>query len=225
MRKINLEELKGELTEIEAKNAPKELFIDGDESLLIEGRRVSVVGSRNVSPEGLARTKSLVKMLVELDFIIVSGLAKGVDTMAHKTAIEYKGKTIAVVGSPLDKVYPAENKELLDEIKRNHLAISQFRPGIPIQGKNFPQRNKTMALISDATIIVEASEKSGTKHQGWEALRLGRSLFILENITNDPKVTWTTEMISYGAEILNRYNFNTHLENVQALTRRKEFAF
>ncbi len=213
------------LTELEKLNSPKELFANGNFSFLIEGRRVSVVGSREVSRNGAARAELVTKFLVQKDITIVSGLAKGVDTIAHNTTIKNGGRTISVLGTPLDQVYPKENKNLLEEIKKNHLAISQFPKGYPGGRKNFPMRNRTMALISDATIIIEASEKSGTKHQGWEALRLGRSLFILENIVNDKSMTWPKEMIKYGAQVLNRDNFEETIDNIPYLTEKLEYAF
>lgn len=210
------------LTKIEKKNCPKELFHLGDFNLLFSKRRVSVVGSRKVSKDGIQRTKMVVKQLVNSGFIVVSGLAEGVDSVAHQTAIDNKGETITVVGTPLDKVYPKKNEQLFLEIAKNHLAISQFPNGYPFLKTNFPMRNRTMALISDATIIIEATEKSGTKHQGWEALRLGRSLFILESIVNDPTMKWPKEMIEYGAQILTRDNFINSLENIPFLTSKEE---
>ena len=148
------------LTDAEKKHFPEKLFFGGDEDLLYEKRRVSVVGSRAASKEGLQRAKIISKTLVEHDIIVVSGLAKGIDTMAHQTAIGSGGRTIAVLGTPLNVPYPKENAALLDKIKKEHLAISQFPEGFPTQPKNFPIRNRTMALISDATIIIEATDKS-----------------------------------------------------------------
>lgn len=81
-----------------------------------------------------------------------------------------------------------------------------------------------MALISDATIIIEASEKSGTKHQGWEALRLGRQLFIRENVLND-KISWAEEMLNYGAQVLTNDNFEFLIESIPYLTKKKEYVF
>lgn len=207
-----------DLNLIESKNAPKELFTEGDDSLLFTKRRVSVVGSRKVSKNGLIRTKIITKSLIDHDIIVVSGLALGVDSMAHKTAIEYGGKTIAVLGTPLDKTYPKENIDLLKEIKKNHLAVSQFPSGYPALPKNFPIRNRTMALISDATIIIEATENSGTRHQGWEALRLGREVYLMESLVNDSNLIWPKQMLSYGAQILNRDNWNEILTDLPYLT-------
>lgn len=192
------------LNHIERKTAPDKLYYEGDLSLLTSGVRVSVVGSRKASIYGIKRAEILTKELVKAGVIVVSGLAEGIDTVAHTTAIREGGRTIAVLGTPLSKTFPAKNKDLLTEIKRSHLAISQFQEGFPTGRASFPQRNRTMALISDATIIVEASDKSGTRHQGWEALRLGRTVYIMQNVIDDKSVTWTTEMLQYGAQALTR---------------------
>lgn len=213
------------LTETERKHSPKQLFFAGNEELLYSKRRVSVVGSRKASKEGLIRANIVAKALVKHDIIVVSGLAAGIDTMAHTTAIENGGQTIAVLGTPLNKAYPKQNSNLLEIIKKDHLAISQFPDGYPSQPKNFPIRNRTMALITDATIIIEAGEKSGTRHQGWEALRLGRELYILENVANDPNITWAKEMMDYGAQSLSRENIDLILEDIPYLTSKLEDAF
>ncbi|MFC4163345.1 DNA-processing protein DprA [Epilithonimonas zeae] len=212
------------LTTIEKKNSPKEIFYKGDFSLLENGRRVAVVGSRKVSDLGVRRARKIAKLLVQNDITVVSGLAEGIDTIAHKTAIEAQGQTIGVIGTPIDKYFPAENKQLQDFIAENHLLISQFPENYPVTPKSFPIRNRTMALISDATIIVEASEKSGTKHQGWEALRLGRQLLIMENVLNQ-KVSWAEEMLSYGAQVLTNDNFEFLIESIPFLTTKKEYVF
>lgn len=220
---FSFEAYKNKLTQVEKKFSPDTLFYKGNISLLQERRRVSVVGSRNISELGIKRVQKITKELVKNDIIVVSGLAKGVDTIAHKTAINNRGYTIGVIGTPINQYYPKENKDLQDFISENHLLISQFPEGYPITPKNFPIRNRTMALISDATIIIEASEKSGTKHQGWEALRLGRRLFILENVLS---VSWAKDMLNYGAEVLTAENYKYLIESIDYLTtKEEEYAF
>lgn len=147
-----------------------------------------------------------------------SGLAEGIDTAAHTTAIESGGRTIAVLGPPLDQAYPASNRGLQERIAERDLLVSQFRSGAPVRQKNFPMRNRTMALLTDATVIVEAGEKSGTLHQGWEALRLGRTLFLMESVAADPRLCWPKEMIAYGAQVLSRENLEDELADLPALT-------
>ncbi len=225
MQALATSEVLGQLTDFETKNAPEKLYLAGDRSLLTEGIRVSVVGSRKPSPEGIKRAQYFTKALVRHGIIVVSGLAEGIDSIAHETAIAEGGRTIAVMGTPLDKAYPAKNKGLLERIKKDHLAISQFPSGYPAKGENFPQRNRTMALITDATVIVEASEKSGTRHQGWEAIRLGRLVFIMENVANNTELSWPSEMIGYGAQTLSRGDLPDILNDIPSFTSGVELAF
>lgn len=201
-RSFTPEELLGPLNEFELKNAPARLWIAGDTDLLKREPRVSIVGSRTASHLGISRARRLARILAEHSVPVVSGLARGIDTSAHRSTIEAGGKTIAVLGTPLNRTYPAENADLQREIMENHLAISQFPVGAITQRSSFPIRNRTMALISRASVIVEAGETSGSLSQGWEALRLGRLLFIMESIFKAPGLTWPKKMEHYGAEIL-----------------------
>jgi DNA processing protein len=117
--------------------------------------------------------------------------------------MDARGSTIAVIGTPLDRVYPRQNVDLQREIAAHHLVVSQFPPGYPIRPTNFPMRNRTMALIVDASVIVEAGETSGSLSQGWEALRLGRALFFMKSILDDqPELEWPRKMMEYGAQVL-----------------------
>lgn len=197
-----LEELLGPLNSAERRHAPPQLWTQGDESLLRLGRRVAVVGTRHPSDLGRRRAACLAKDLVAEGITVVSGLAAGIDTVAHLSAIEAGGRTIAVIGTGLDRAYPAENAELQTRIAAEQLLVSQFPPGMPIQRKNFPQRNRTMALIADVSVIIEASDTSGTLSEGWEALRLGRPLFLLKSLAESKDLAWVTEMRRYGAMVL-----------------------
>jgi DNA processing protein len=194
-----LEELVGPPNDVEKKYAPKELYVAGKLSIPLPSPRSAVIGSRKASSEGLKAASDIARTLARRGVIIVSGLAEGIDTSAHKATIEEGGHTIAVLGTPLDRVYPKENFRLQDVIMHNHLAISQFPIGYPIQPKNFVLRNRTMALISNASIIVEAGDASGSLHEGWEALRLGRPLFIWSSTMNDSSLSWPKKMAMYGA--------------------------
>ena len=208
--------------QISADTFPTKIYYEGDETLLYNKRRVSVVGSRKVSDLGKRRTQYITEMLIKHDVIIVSGMAEGVDTIAHRTALN-NGHTIAVLGTSLNQVYPKSNADLFEIIKKDHLAISQFSANYPLQKKNFPQRNHTMPLISDATIIIEATEKSGTRHLGWEALRLGRNLYILENVVQS--TNWAKEMIQYGAVMLTNKMLESAIEEIPYATSKFEYEF
>jgi DNA processing protein len=170
------------------------IFIAGDEVLLTR-HSVSIVGTREVSDEGKIRAARLARELAEAGVVVVSGLARGVDTAALTGAIESGGRTIAVIGTPLDKAYPAENAALQETIYRNHLLVSPFRQGEPTFKSNFPKRNRVMAAMSDATVIVEASDTSGTLHQAAECQHLGRWLFIMKSVIDDPYLTWPKKFL------------------------------
>ncbi len=196
------EELLGPLNEVERKHAPEQLYVAGDTTLLQQGARVSIVGSRKASSDGVARAKKLARLLIERGITVVSGLAEGIDTAAHTAALDAGGRTVAVIGTPLDKVYPRQNAKLQEQLMRDQLVISQFPVGSATQRKNFPLRNRTMALISDATAIMEASDTSGSLSQGWEAIRLGRGLFIAKSLAENKALRWPEELMHYGARIL-----------------------
>jgi len=172
---------------------------------LITTRAVAVVGTRQPTPKGVRRTQMLVEQLVADKFTIVSGLAEGVDTAAHTAAIEACGQTIAVIGTPLGHVYPKTNRDLQEQIAREFLLISQV-PVERYEAQNFrvnrfffPERNKTMSAISEATIIVEAGETSGTLIQAREALKQKRKLFILNSCFEREDLTWPHRFEKEGA--------------------------
>ncbi|KTD66489.1 protein smf [Legionella santicrucis] len=172
---------------------------------LVFTRGVSVVGTRNPSLNGIKRTQKLVKGLIDQGFTIFSGLAKGIDTTAHQTAIEYGGQTVAVIGTPLCVHYPKENTALQERIAKEFLLISQV-PIVSYENKDikfnrifFPERNKTMSALSEATIIVEAGETSGSLIQARAALKQNRKVFILNNNFENPKLTWPNRLLEAGA--------------------------
>ena len=153
-------------------------------------------------PDGIRRARRLSAILAEAGILVVSGLAEGIDTAAHVAALEAHGATAAVIGTPLDRRYPRSNAELQERLAREQLLLSQFPIGMPVQRGNFPMRNRVMALISDATVIIEAADTSGSLSQGWEALRLGRALFIAQSAVNDKRLSWLAKMLAHGASVL-----------------------
>ena len=191
---------------------------------LVYLRSVAVVGTRKPSREGIARTRLLVKKLVQDDFTIVSGLAKGIDTVAHRTAIDSGGRTIGVIGTPISRVYPKENAALQEDIATGHLLISQVpvwrysRQGPQINKFFFPERNITMSALTEATIIVEAGETSGTLIQARAALQQKRKLFILDSCFRNAKLTWPAKFAEKGAIRVREYeDIRRHLDNAQTL--------
>lgn len=189
-----------QLNDIEAKNAPPAIHVAGPMEIPLPGPIVSIIGSRNAPAAGLDTARALSRALSAEGATVVSGLAAGVDAVAHREAIDADGRTVAVIGTPLDRSYPVANASLQAEIMRDHLVVSQFAAGSPVTRSNFVMRNRTMALLSDATVIASAtSASSGTRHQGWEAIRLGRPLFIHQSVMSGPPAAWAKEMLEYGA--------------------------
>ncbi len=166
---------------------------------------VAIVGTRNPSPEGCERARKLVRALVDDEFTIVSGLARGIDTVAHNTAIGHGGRTIAVIGTPLTHFYPKENRGLQGKIASRYLLVSQV-PVLRYESQDyrynrhfFPERNKTMSALTEATVIVEAGEISGTLVQARAALEQNRKLFILDNCFRNERLTWPRKFEKMGA--------------------------
>lgn len=179
---------------------------------LTETRCIAIVGSREASDEGKKRARQLARDLSAKkrddgkdDFTIVSGLAAGIDTAAHTAAIEFGARTIAVIGTPLGQYYPKENRALQDQIAKEFLLISQvpvlrYAKQAPPQNRLFfPERNATMSALTEATIIVEAGETSGSLTQAKAAFYQGRKLFILESCFQRNDITWPARFEAQGA--------------------------
>jgi DNA processing protein len=196
---VTPDELLGALSELEQRFAPPALYLVGPLALPLAHPRVAIIGTRTPSPEGINAASELAESLAREGVIMVSGLARGIDTVAHTAAIRAGGATIAVLGTPLSESYPKENAELQRLIGERHLAVSQFAEGRPVQRTNFILRNRTMALIADASVIIESGDGGGSLHQGWETLRLGRPLFIHPREFGKKKMVWPGTMSSYGA--------------------------
>lgn len=162
---------------------------------LLKKPAVSVIGARDVSDEGVRRAGKIASQLADAGIVVTSGLAKGVDGAAHRGALSVGGDTVAVIGTPLNKAYPAEHIELQEEIWLEHLLVSQFAPGQKTWPSDFPKRNRLMAQLTDASVIVEASDSSGTLHQASECLRLGRWLFIMKSVVDDPRLSWPAKFV------------------------------
>ena len=178
---------------------------------LIYSPSIAVVGTRQPSEQGIQRTRKLVKELVNDNFTVVSGLARGIDTAAHEAAITYGGKTIAVIGTSILDCYPPENRFLQNKIAAEHLLISQV-PLLRSQQQSyqqnrffFPERNKTMSALTLATIIVEAGETSGALIQATAALKQRRRLFILDSCFQNKSLTWPQKFLSQGAIRVSNY--------------------
>jgi DNA processing protein len=172
---------------------------------LLSNRCISVVGARKASDMGLKRARKLGTELAKHGFTIISGLARGVDTAAMAAAIKAGGSVVGVIGTPIDQAYPKENAEFQEYIAQNHLLLSEV-PFVRYATEHwkmrrlyFPARNETMSALSEATVIVEASDTSGTLTQARAAVKQGRKLFILDSCFEDPTITWPHRYEEKGA--------------------------
>lgn len=192
----------GPFSEVEMVNAPDLLYLAGDQSLLRGTKRVAIVGSRSASEAGKKRAGQLARALAREGVVVVSGLAAGIDKAAHDGALRGGGRTIAVIGTPVDRAYPAANAALQESIYQRHLLVSQFAPGQRTFPSDFVKRNRTMALICHASVIVEAGETSGTLSQAREMTRLGRPLFFMQSLLDNPDLEWPHRFQKTGARVL-----------------------
>lgn len=207
----------------DAKHPLEVLYYQGNLDLLAS-RSVAVVGARKASDQGKRRAARLARLLVANNITVMSGLATGIDTAAHEAAIAAGGQTIAVIGTPLNQHYPRENRELQQQIARDFLLVSQVpfywtsQQDYQVTRSFFPERNKTMSALSQATVIVEASETSGTLTQARAALAQGRRLFIL-NSCFETGLKWPYDFQERGAirvvdgsEIIENLELETQIE-------------
>jgi DNA processing protein len=158
--------------------APPVLFARG--SVLPRDRAVSVVGSRKASERGLEIAANIAGRLVARGVTVVAGLAAGIDTAAHRAALDAGGRTVAVIGTGINKVYPAANRGLHQEIASRGLLLSQFWPDAPPQKHTFLMRNATMSGYGMATVVVEAGEQSGARAQARMAVEHGRPVILTD---------------------------------------------
>ncbi|MBL7487603.1 DNA-processing protein DprA [Frankia sp. AgW1.1] len=171
--------------------APPFLFarghrVDGDAA-------VSVVGSRKASERGLQLARSISEALVAMSVTVVAGLAAGIDTAAHETALRAGGRTVAVIGTGINRYYPVANRALQARIARDGLVLSQFWPDAPPQRHNFPMRNAIMSGYGIATVVVEAGENSGARIQARMAVEHGRPVILTDLVISTTE--WGKELV------------------------------
>ena len=180
---------------------PITIFAKGDISLL-NSKSIAIVGSREPSKYGIYVAEKFSKELSKEGVTIVSGLARGIDTFAHVGALSSFGKTIAVLGSGIDVVYPKENAKYYREISEKGLIISEYIVGTAPESKNFPQRNRIISGLSDGVLVVEARKNSGTMITTDFALEQGKELYVIPgNITSNLSAG-TNNLIKEGAKLV-----------------------
>ncbi|HEX6385356.1 MAG TPA: DNA-processing protein DprA [Anaerolineae bacterium] len=186
----------------EIPNSPPLLYLQG-ELKEIDRWAVAVVGTRRLTAYGRQVTRDLVAGLVRSNVTIVSGLARGIDAIAHKTAIEMGGRTIAVLGSGLDTIYPAEHRPLVKQMVDGHGAVlSEYGLGVQPDAKNFPPRNRLISGLSLGVIVVEAGQRSGALITSNFALEQDREVFAVPGNINSPASKGPNRLIQQGAKLV-----------------------
>lgn len=159
-------------------NPPMFLYLLGNDELLYRDKTISCVGTRNPTSNAIKDVNNIVEGLVKEDFIILSGLAYGIDIQAHKVCLDRNGKTIAVLAHGLDTIYPKQHVKIAETIvKEGGLLISEYPPGTPIRKESFVARNRIVSGLSKGVIVFEANENSGTMHTARFAYKQGRRIF------------------------------------------------
>ena len=153
---------------------------------------VAVVGTRQVSDKGMRRTRTITRMLAQDGITVVSGLAEGVDTVAHRTALEFDSRTVAVIANGVDRCYPQANTDVQAAIVGNGLVLSEYRPHTRPAKWRFLERNAIMSGYAAATIVVEAGERSGTRTQMRRALEHGRPVILLDTVLS---ASWAKDAV------------------------------
>lgn len=182
-------------------NPPKKIYANGNIEIL-NSNCISIIGSRKNTKYGEKWCEKFVKEFVKYDLKIVSGMALGIDKIAHSSAIKYGGKTIAVLPSGLEKVYPMENLNLYNQIILNGgCVISEYEPEVEAISKRFLERNRIVSGLSIATVVVEAAYRSGTSVTAKMAQRQGRDVFCIPGSLDNPKSIGTNNLIKEFAKI------------------------
>lgn len=179
----------------EVREAPGVIYWQG--SLRPAEMGVCIVGSRDATSSVLDETYKLAGLLAMRNVPVISGLARGIDTAAHQGAVDAHGRTIAVMGTGLERTYPPANTQLRQRIQQGEgLVLTQFAPGANVAKWNFPMRNAVMSGYGAATLVMAAGEKSGTKHQAQAAVKHGRRVIFPESVVDS--VSWAHEMVAKG---------------------------
>jgi len=177
---------------------PFVLFYYGDMSLAHHMEQsLAIIGSRQASRYGITMTESIAKALIEEHITLISGLAKGIDKVAHEVAVNHQGRTIGILGSGIDHCYPYEHRELYEKMKKDHLVLSEYPSDVEPHKDHFPWRNRLIAGLSQGVFVAEAKKRSGTLITVGYALYLGKEVYVLPHLANSDNST--NRLIKDGA--------------------------
>lgn len=183
---------------------PPLLYLRGNSDLLNAPKSIAIVGTRKCSAYGGEMAYSFAYELAERGITVVSGMALGIDALAHRGALDSlkEASTIAVMGGGVDVPYPAENRAVFDKILERGLVVSEFPPGMPSKSGNFPMRNRVIAGLTFGTLVAEAAKRSGTWHTVDFALDSGREVFVIPSRITDLSGEGSLEMLKLGAKLV-----------------------
>lgn len=181
---------------------PFVIYAKGNLNLLKEAKSISVIGTRNPTINGRYKVNYFVAPLVKENWIIVSGMARGIDSFAHQKTLELKGWTISVLGSGFNHIYPKENIKLFNKIKNHGLVISEYPPNIKAQRHHFPERNRIISGLTKGTIVIESGEKSGTLITVDQALDQGREVYVVPGELLEKQTLGNNKLIQQGAKLI-----------------------
>lgn len=186
---------------LEIPDPPNILYVRGNPDLL-KARALAMVGSRNATPQGIQTAEGFAKTLAAHGLCIVSGLALGIDAAAHRGALASDGKTVAVIGTGADRLYPARNKELALRIAEHGAIVSEFPLGTPAIAANFPRRNRIISGLSRGVLVVEAAPESGSLITARLAAEQGREVFAIPGSIHSPVARGCHQLIRQGAKLV-----------------------
>ncbi|GAA0612369.1 DNA-processing protein DprA [Virgibacillus siamensis] len=184
------------------KDAPLVLYAFGNPSLLNKFPLISVIGTRKPSKEALSKMEAFVVPLILKKWVVVSGMASGIDSMAHRHTLKHDGMTIAVLGGGFHHIYPKHNSLLFDQIAEHGLVISEYPPNTPPKRYYFPERNRIISGLSFGTLVIEATERSGTLITVDQALDQGREVYAVPGNPILAQTKGCHKMIQDGAKLV-----------------------
>lgn len=184
----------------ETAGAPPILFVDGDPACLSDPQ-LAIVGSRNPSPDGLAQARSFAQELSAYGILVTSGLAAGIDGAAHQAALSAGGRTVAVLGTGIDRIYPERHRRLAASIREGGALVSEFPVGTPPRAEYFPRRNRIISGLAMGTLVVEATQRSGSLITARCCAEQGRELFAIPGSIRNPLTKGCHRLIRDGAKL------------------------
>lgn len=184
------------------KDPPLVIYTRGDVSILRHTPALSIIGTRSPSKHALTKMNLVLPKLIQEDWVIISGMAKGIDSYAHQFALRFNGKTIAILGGGFEHIYPRQNVALFDRITKEGLVLSEYPPNKPPARFHFPERNRIISGLSFGTLVIEAKERSGTLITVDQALDQGREVYAVPDSPTVPESIGCNRMIQDGAKLV-----------------------